>query len=201
MTKIVTQSMDGWYFAEPDRKLRYGDRRAIVIGKTHRVRGELILCEHGLHASARALDALGYAPGPIVYRVKLHGQILQGDDKACATARTYVAGGIDVSDELRAFARWCGLQVAHLWDMPSIVRQYLETGDESIRAAARDAAWDAARDAARAAAWDAARAAARAAAWDAARAAAWDAFINTANIELERRLTTAIDAAPAGRLL
>jgi hypothetical protein len=201
MSKIVPQTMDGWYFANEDRKLRYGDNRAIVIGKTHRVRGELVLCHHGLHAGARALDALMYAPGPIVYRVRLHGQILHDDDKSCATARTYVAGGIDVTDELRAFARWCALQVAHLWDMPPIVRQYLETGDESIRDAARDAARAAARDAARAAARDAAWDAAGDAARAAARAAAWDAFINTANIELERRLTTAIDAAPAGRLL
>ena len=83
------------------------------------------------------------------------------------------------------------LAVIHLWDAPDVVRRYLETGDESIRdaarAAARDAAWaaawaatrDAAWAAARAAARDAARAAARAAAgdaaWDAAGDAAWDA--------------------------
>ena len=69
---------------------------------------------------------------------------------------------------MRAFACWCALTVAHLWDMPVIVREYLETQDESKRAAAwaaaRDAAWEAARAAAGDAAWAAARAAARAAA-------------------------------------
>ena len=48
----------------------------------------------------------------------------------------------------------------HLWDAPPVVREYLETGDETKRAAA----WAAAG----AAAWDAAGAAAWEAAWDAA---------------------------------
>jgi len=71
----------------------------------------------------------------------------------------------------RIFARWCALQVVHLWDCPDITRQYLETGDEGIRAAANDAAGDAAS----AAAWAAASAAANDVAWAAAGAAAWDA--------------------------
>jgi hypothetical protein len=92
-----------------------------------------------------------------------------------------------------AFARWCALSVAHLWDMPDVVRQFLETGDETLRdaagaaaaAAARtevryaagDAAWSAARVAATAAAWDAAWSAARAAAWSVAWYAAWSAQV------------------------
>ena len=81
--------------------------------------------------------------------------------------------------EMRRFARLAALDVAHLWDMPAIVREYLETGDDTKRAAAGAAAWGAALDAALDAAWAAAlaaRNAARAAeaaeaAWDAARAA------------------------------
>src|SRR5690606_19611648 len=131
--------------------------------------------------------ALGYAPGPILWRVELGGTIVTGDDKVCATERTYL-WGVDASECLREFARKCALDVIHLWDAPELVVRYLKTGDESIRAAARPAAWDAAWAAARAAAWDAAawaaaRATARAAAWDAAkeaaraaaRDAAWDA--------------------------
>ena len=41
---------------------------------------------------------------------------------------------------MRAYACWEALSVSHLWDMPVIVREYLETQDESKRAAARDAA-------------------------------------------------------------
>jgi hypothetical protein len=108
-------------------------------------------------------------------------------DKVVASRRKIVRT-IDATNVLRAFARRVALDVLPLWpEVPKIVKRYLETGDESIRAAARDAArdaawaaaWAAAWDAARAAAWDAARdearAAAWAAAWDAARAAAWDA--------------------------
>jgi hypothetical protein len=62
---------------------------------------------------------------------------------------------------LREFARWCALQVIHMWNAPDVVREYLETGNEELRAAAGTAARAAARDAAR----TAARAAARDAAW------------------------------------
>ena len=102
---------------------------------------------------------------------------------------------------LRAFARRCALDVLHLWpDAPAIVREYLETGDESIRSAAEsavrdaslavemddasmddaamdaamDAAWVAASDADKADAWDAARNAAISSAW-ATESDAWDA--------------------------
>ena len=83
-------------------------------------------------------------------------------------------------EENEHFARWSALQVTHLWDCPDVVKQYLETGDKSIR----DAAWNAARAAARTAgrdatwaAWNAwgARASARASA-RAAADAAWDAW-------------------------
>ena len=173
-------TVTGWYFSEESRLLRYGDARPIAIGVTHAVDAPIELCRRGLHASVRAIDALEYAPGPIVWRVELSGEINAGNDKCVATHRKYIGGGVDASAVMRAFARRCALDVAHLWDMPQIVRSYLETGDESIMAAARAAAWaaasaaawDAAMDAASAAAWDAAMDAARAAAMDAARAAA-----------------------------
>jgi hypothetical protein len=85
--------------------------------------------------------------------------------------------------EIRKLACDYAMMVADLWDMPVLVREYLTTQNEELRAAAWAAARDAARDAAwaaaRAAAWAAAGAAARdaawAAAWDAAGAAARDA--------------------------
>ena len=185
-----------WYFSTADKRLRYDDNRAIALGVTHEVTGDIALCERGLHASIKPLDAIEYAPGPIVWRVELSGSVLTGDDKLCATRRTYIAGGVDATDLLRKFARQCALDVAHLWDMPEVVRRYLETGDESLSAAARDAAsdaaWaaasDAARAAVRAAAWAAARAAARDAAWAAARAAARAAAWAAQNTRLEAML-------------
>ena len=61
--------------------------------------------------------------------------------------------------EIRRFACQCALDVIHLWNAPPIVKRYLKTGNEKLRAAAGDAAWAAAG----AAAWAAARAAAGAA--------------------------------------
>jgi len=83
-------------------------------------------------------------------------------------------------EENGQFARWCALQVTHLWDCPDVVKQYLETGGEGLRDAARSAALDAAHTTAytpaHIAASDAARSAARSAAWDAAWYAAWAAL-------------------------
>ena len=154
-------------------------------GEILRHEGALRLCESGLHASIRALDAADYALGPIVCRVECGGTIQHDDDKLVCTERR-ILWRADARETLRAFARRCALSVIHLWDPPAVVREYLETGREETRAAAWDAAWAAARDAAwdardaaraaaraaRAAAWDAAWAAARDAAWDAARDAA-----------------------------
>ena len=149
-------TVTGWYFSEESRLLRHGDARPIEIGVTHEVDAPIQLCKRGLHASVRAIDALKYAPGPIVWRVELSGEIKTGDDKCVATHRKYIGGGVDARAVMRAFACRCALDVAHLWDMPPLVRAYLETGEESIRDAARDAAWDAAWAAAVAAAGDAA---------------------------------------------
>lgn len=67
----------------------------------------------------------------------------------------------------RHSARQRALEAAHMWDMPAVVREYLETGDETKRVAASRAARDAAAS-------RAVSATARDAAWVAANAAAWD---------------------------
>ena len=151
--------------------------------------GPVVPCESGLHASECPLDALTYAPGNTLHVVELEGDLKpHGDpvDKQVGRRRKILAT-IDAEPVLREFARWCALQVIDKWDAPTVVREYLESGDESKRdaawaaawaaawTAARDAAWAAARDAAWEAARDAARDAAWAAAWEAARDAAWAA--------------------------
>ena len=138
--------------------------------------GPVRMCESGLHASRHPLDALTYAPGVILCLVDCDDIKAEDGDKLVCRRRLIVAR-FDATDILRAFARQCALDVIHLWDAPQVVRDYLTTGDESLRDgtmdAARAAAWDAAWDAAMAV-WDAARAAlaAREAARAAARAAA-----------------------------
>jgi hypothetical protein len=58
--------------------------------------------------------------------------------------------------EIRKLACDYAMMVADLWDMPVLVREYLTTQNEELRAAAGAAAWAAAGAAARAAAWAAA---------------------------------------------
>jgi hypothetical protein len=179
-------TMLGWHFLPVDRRLRYGDGRTVEAGATYTVPSDLplSLCNYGLHASERIINALGNAPGPVICRVALDPPVLTKEDKACAYSRRVIAM-IDGTDLLRRFACDCALDVVHLWDPPAIVIEYLQTPTEGKRAAAWDGAWDgalfsskaAARDSAwAAAAKDAAKDAAKAAAWDAAwAAAAWDA--------------------------
>ena len=111
--------------------------------------GNLIMCKSGLHASKHPFDALKYAPGAMLCLVEVDGEIIEDDDKLVCRRRRIIARR-DATSMLREFARVQALSVAHLWQMPDIVRQYLETDDESLRAAAWDAAnaaaWDAARD-------------------------------------------------------
>lgn len=148
----MTESIDGWWFAAGDT-LPHGDGRKIVIGETLRVYGKIIPCEHGLHASIDPFDALQYAPGPILYKVRLSGTIVVHDgDKHAASERTAVARR-DATKMLRSFACKQALSVIRLWKAPLVVHEYLETKNEDKRAAARaagaaarDAAWAAARN-------------------------------------------------------
>jgi hypothetical protein len=78
-----------WHFARDDSRQAYGEHVLIEPGGIERVdeARELVLCRWGLHASVRAIDALGYGKGLNIRRVELGGRIIQGDDKACATER------------------------------------------------------------------------------------------------------------------
>ena len=150
--------MRAYYFSESNKKLRYGDDRQIRKGRTHKVKGEPVMCEHGLHASKRALDALGYAPGSYLWVVEMAGKIVEGDDKVVATERAYI-DGFEASDLLREFARKQALiNIEKIYKYCSkkdydLIVKYLETGDPNIQ----DAAWSAAESAAESAARSAAR--------------------------------------------
>ncbi len=161
--------------------------------------GEIRMCVSGLHASEHPFDALQYAPGEILCLVDIEGDIERQDDKLVGRRRSIVKR-FNATELLWAFSRECALSVIHLWDAPDVVKQYIQTGDEALRAAARDAAWAAAWAAARDAAWYAARAAwdaARDAARDAAWYAAWDAASDAAWAAAWAAARAASDAARA----
>ena len=181
-----------WHFLAADGKMAHHKNTLVRVGKTYTCRGPISLCNHGLHASVRILDALRYAPGPICCRVEMIGTIQHGQDKLCSTRRTVLAMA-DITTILHEFS--CdvaenALKIAKVddprsWAAIEEKRAWLrgEITDEELAAA-----WAAARDAAWAAARDAASVAANAAAWD----AAWDAAWAAQNADLERRVLTAM---------
>jgi hypothetical protein len=131
--------MIGYHFT--DGKLRDG-RPLPPIGEWLIHDGPIIVCKRGLHASEEPLDALNYAPGPFLDRVELDGELQpHGDpvDKWAGRLRRRI-GGIDATELLWNFARWCALQVIDEWYAPEIMREYLETADPALRQAAGEAA-------------------------------------------------------------
>ena len=159
------------------------DKSAVPAdGKWLDYAGKCVMCKSGLHASRHPFDALPYAPGATLCLVECDDIAEEQVDKLVCAKRRIIAR-FDATELLWQMARWSALQVIHLWDAPQVVHDYLTTGDESLRAAARAASWTAAMAAARdasGAAWMAAARDASGAAWMAAsgadaRAAARDA--------------------------
>lgn len=144
----MSDEIEAWHFV--GKTLRDG-RPIPADGRWLIHRGPIVPCESGLHASVRLIDALRHAPGATVCRVVVRGEIIHEADKLVASRRK-IMWRIDATDLLYAFARQCALDVAHLWNMPDVVRQYLETGNGALREKARVVAAAAAKAAARAAA-------------------------------------------------
>jgi len=143
MTTVTANASTMYHFH--GLTLRDG-RRLPPIGVKLVHTGPLVMCESGLHASPRIIDALEYAPGHILDGVILSGERIDDHDKSVARERTRV-WSLDAETLLREFACWAALQVVHLWDAPPIVVEYLTTGDVIIADAARAALciWYAAR--------------------------------------------------------
>ena len=157
----------GWHFLPADRRLRWGSREVVEAGRTYRAEGPLVMCRNGMHASKRALDALQYAPGPVVSRVELLGERLDASDKSCARERSvlWIADAATVLHEFACAVATDALCYAEARGNAVDSRSWaaIETKGRWLRGAATDAelnaAWDVAGDAARGAARAAARAA------------------------------------------
>src|SRR3989304_3127123 len=181
----------GWHFLPGDKRLRYGTREVVEVGRPVKIAGKLALCEWGLHASRRAIDALAYAPmdSAKLYacRVRLGGELIESQDKAVASERE-VLWMVDATKALHLFACRVAEDAFTKYgngDTRSLAaiqakRDWLEgkITSEELKAAARAAevaAWGAGggEAAGAAAARTAAAAAARAA--EVAAAAAWAA--------------------------
>lgn len=98
-----------WNFLDADRRERFGARGVLGAGMRSVVPGPVVVRRHGLHASRSALQALRYAPGPIVCRVELGGQIRSDAGLVAATERT-VLWLSDAGRATHEFAVWCAEQ-------------------------------------------------------------------------------------------
>ena len=99
----------GWHFLKASRRLRYPPYSEVAAGETYTAAGRLQLCRYGMHASKRPIDALRYAPGWIVCRVRLSGELIEDTDKTVARSRT-VLWIADARDTLILWACWCAEQ-------------------------------------------------------------------------------------------
>ena len=176
-----------WHFLTDDKCLRWGTKEVVKMGKTYTATGPLEMCKNGMHGSRRLIDALGYAPGSILCKVQIWGEVEEQGDKLVGRNRKVLAMAdttmmlheagchfaetalklVDCRDE----RSWNAIKVKRLWIKVKATNKELA----AAWVAAGAAAWVAAGDAARDAAGDAARDAARDAAGDAARDAAGDA--------------------------
>jgi len=122
------------------------------IGETLVFDGDIKMCRSGLHWSEHPFDALKYTPGKWLHFVECSDPVQSDDDKHVSRKRT-ILKTIDAEHLCRRFAADQAMSVAHLWDMPNVVREYLTDLDSSKRdaalAAAEDAAWAASLAAAR----------------------------------------------------
>jgi hypothetical protein len=157
--------MLGYHFTS--YKLSNGDPIP-PIGKWLVYDGPIVPCESGLHASEHPYDALQYAPGKLLHRAELEGDLLaygKPIDRLVGRRRKILAT-IDAESLLRKFACQCALDVTHLWTPPPppVVTYYLASLIQSVRATVR-----AELEAYKAAAWSAAREAN----WDVGKGADW----------------------------
>jgi hypothetical protein len=164
-----------WHFCALDAEGRpvMRDGATVGVGKRYEIDGAPKLCRRGYHGSARAIDALFWAPGPWVSKRPLEG-VIKGDDKVVGTAYTQQVG-VDATEALWTFVRL---------GAPDVAQQVTE-----------DAAWSAAGYVAWSAARDAAQDAVRYATWDAAYYAAWYAAWYAELERQNRRLTSLLNKA------
>ena len=156
-----------WHFTDG---MKLMDGQVLKQGKVYHV-PDIKICERGLHASKRLIDAFEYAKGSVLSQVRCWGNVETQSDKIVAEYR--VADTIlDIDFQLHWWATdiasdalgYCGVTDQRSWDAIETKRSWLcgnSTDDELDEA--RSAAWDAS--------WDA---------WNAAWNASWNASLNAA---------------------
>ena len=125
--------MYGWHFLKKDQKLQFPPHTLVTAGQQLTIDLPIELCSRGFHASKKPLDALKYAPGPVICRVSLSGKIVHDNDKSVATKRR-VIWLADATMVLHEFACLCAedaLKVANVtdercWRAIKVKRQWMK---------------------------------------------------------------------------
>ena len=101
------KSILAWHILPDDGRLMFPPHAWVEPGMTFRFPGTPVMCKQGFHASKRLLDALGYAHGSLICRVRLGGKVIIHEaDKSVAQTRG-VLWMVDATWILWDFACWC----------------------------------------------------------------------------------------------
>lgn len=101
------KSLLGWWFGPDDGSLPRWPGETVATGYVYTTDEPTIaLCKTGLHGSPTVYDALEYAPGARLSRVRVWGEIDSDREKFCGRNREHIAV-IDASALLRIWACWC----------------------------------------------------------------------------------------------
>ena len=154
-----------WHWLAEDKRLRWGTKEKVRVGRTYTAEGSLVMCKNGMHGSRRLLDALQYAPGTVLCRVQIWGGVQEQSDKLVGRNRKVLAmvdatkmlheAACHFAEEALTVAKvtdvrcWNAIEIKRAWIKGNATDAELAAAGDAAWAAARDAAGDAARDAAR----------------------------------------------------
>ena len=147
--------MRAWHFLKEDMTAGRGRELAWADGETRTCEGDLELCKNGYHASKNIIDALDYAPGPVICHVEVTGKRINSDDKLVAKTRQLL-WHIPAQDSMRLlhmFAVLCAERAlirerkagrepdSRSWDALEVNKKWLDGKaiDEELARAARAA--------------------------------------------------------------
>lgn len=197
---MAGKKYEGWHFVAVEGRLR-DDSRAASVGGIETFDGKPELCAAGLHACKRAIDALNYAPGAYVRRVRLQGVVVGSGDKRAATRRVILAEA-DATRTLHLFAcdeaerallkakvedkaTWNLIKTKRLWLDGKVPYEELAAARYTARLKYKGS-WSIAQEAACSAAMNSA--------WKAAKNASWSAASEVAKVNAKNAKDYTVDS-------
>ena len=130
----MPQSIVGYHFAADT--LRDGTSLP-AAGKSRAIDGDIKLCSWGFHASLSPHEALQHAPSYNCAKVALHGEVIVGNDKMCASMRTNITDYVDMARVVKEWALDCAELVLPIFEKEypndALPRAAIEAGRAYLR--------------------------------------------------------------------